>query len=370
MILTSIRLRNFRIHKDVEYKFSGNLNYIVGGNGKGKTSILESIYHLCTTKSFIAKNDNEVIRFNKNDFEIWGRFNESTEDNVRIVFNLNDSRKYYFLNKKYLSKSSEIVGKFPVVLLTPSDHAITQGVPGERRKFINSVISQANSTYLKNLLDYNRTLKQRSSLLIRMKEYRNSDMIDELDAWTIKLINTGTEIIKRRIKFIKEFNTFVKKSYSRIMDNFEKPNIEYDYLNGYKGNDIKEHFINTICEKREDELRRAANLVGPHRDDFLFTINDINLKTYGSQGQHKTFQAVLRFAEFFYLIDITSKKPLFLLYDVFGELDAARAHKISDYLKEVGQAFITLTDFGNFSFLKKDRDDNLIKLNGGNVIYA
>lgn len=369
MILTSIRLRNFRIHKDVEYKFSENLNYIVGGNGKGKTSILESIYYLCTTKSFFAKNDNEVISFNRNDFEIWGRFNGSTEDNVRIVFNLNDSRKYYFLNKKYLSKSSEIVGKFPVVLLTPSDHSITQGVPGERRKFVNSVISQASSTYLKNLLDYNRTLKQRSSLLIRIKEYRNSDMIDDLDAWTIKLINTGTEIIKRRIKFIKVFNAFVKESYSRIMDNLEKPNIEYYYLNGYKGNDIKEHFIKTINERREDELRRVANLVGPHKDDFLFTINDVNLKTYGSQGQHKTYQAVLRFAEFFYLKDITYKTPLFLLDDVFGELDAARAHKISDYLQEIGQAFITLTDFSNLSFLKRKGNDKILKLNNKAINY-
>lgn len=370
MILTSIRLRNFRIHKNVEYKFSKNLNYIVGDNGKGKTSILESIYYLCTTKSFIAKNDNEVIRFNNNDFEIWGRFNESTEDNVRIIFNLNDSKKYYFLNKKYLSKSSEIVGKFPVVLLTPSDHSITQGVPGERRKFFNSVISQASSTYLKSLLDYNRTLKQRSSLLMRMKEYRNSDMIDELNAWTIKLVNTGTEIIKRRVKFIKEFNTFVKESYSRIMDNLENPNIEYFYLNGYKGNDIKEYFTNAINERREDELRRVANLVGPHRDDFLFTINNVNLKMYGSQGQHKTYQAVLRFAEFFYLKNTTSKTPIFLLDDVFGELDPARAHKISDYLQEIGQAFVTLTDFGKLSFLKKKDTDKIFKLNNEAINYA
>jgi len=154
------------------------------------------------------------------------------------------------------------------------------------------------------------------------------------------------------------------------MNEEEQPGIDYYYLNGFKDLKVKEHFIKLLREKKDDELRRAANLVGPHRDDFIFTINDINLKTYGSQGQHKTYQAVLRFAEFFYLKDITSKTPLFLLDDVFGELDAARAHKISDYLKEVGQAFITLTDFGNFSFLKKDRDDNLIKLNSGKVVYA
>ena len=110
--------------------------------------------------------------------------------------------------------------------------------------------------------------------------------------------------------------------------------------------------------------------MGPHKDDFIFNINNINLKTYGSQGQHKTFQAVLRFAEFFYLKDITSITPMFLLDDVFGELDANRANKISDYLQEVGQAFVTLTDFGNFTFLKKDDTDKVFKLNNGEVVYA
>ncbi len=370
MILASIKLKNFRIHENVELKFAGNLNYIVGGNGQGKTSILESIYYLCTTKSFDAKADSEVVRFGKENFEIMGKFTGLTEDEVRVVYEKIEMKKFYLLNEKQLRKSSDVIGRFPVVMLTPADHSITQGIPGQRRRFVDSVISQASNTYLKNLLDYNRTLKQRSSLLGKLREYRSTEMMNEFEAWTEKLIETGTELIERRIKFIDKFRSYVSESYYRIMNEEEQPGIDYYYLNGFKDLKVKEHFIKLLREKKDDELRRAANLVGPHRDDFIFTINDINLKTYGSQGQHKTYQAVLRFAEFFYLKDITSKTPLFLLDDVFGELDAARAHKISDYLKEVGQAFITLTDFGNFSFLKKDRDDNLIKLNSGKVVYA
>jgi DNA replication and repair protein RecF len=370
MILASIKLRNFRIHENVELKFAENLNYIVGGNGQGKTTILESIYYMCTTKSFEAKSDGEVVRFGNEDFEIRGKFIDLTEDDVRVVYNKVETKKIYYLNEKQPRKSSDIIGKFPVVLLTPADHDITQGVPGQRRRFIDSVISQASNTYLKNLLDYNRTLKQRSSLLSKIKEYNSKELMNELDAWTDKLIETGTELIERRIKFIDEFEPYIRDSYFRIMNKEEQPGIDYYYLNGAKELNVKEHFTTLLKEKKEDELRRAANLVGPHKDDFLFKINDLNLKTYGSQGQHKTYQAVLRFAEFYYLRDTTSKTPIFLLDDVFGELDAARAHKISDYLKEVGQAFVTLTDFGNFSFLKKDEEDNLIKLNGGEVIYA
>ena len=369
MILTSLSLRNFRAHKDIDIEFSNNLNYIVGGNGQGKTSILESIYYLCTTKSFNAKTDIEVIRFGKEEFEIIGHFSNITEDNVRINCSLNNSKKYYFLNDKHQNKHSDIIGKFPVVLLTPADHKITQGVPAERRKFIDSVISQASSTYLKILIDYNRTLKHRSSLLNRLKEFRTEDMLVEFDAWTTKLVTTGTEIIKRRKLFFKEFNSFVRESYHRIMEQ-EQPSINYYYLAGCEEDDVEKYFMKMIDEKKEEEFRRASNLVGPHRDDIIFSINNLNLKTFGSQGQHKTFQTALKFAEFFYLKDITSKTPVFLLDDVFGELDASRAQQISEYLKDVGQTFVTITDFGNFSYLIKNENDSLINLNSGTVVYA
>ena len=343
---------------------------MVGGNGQGKTSILESIYYLCTTKSFETKADSEAVTFGEYNFEIAGDFKDITENKVRVSYLANENKKFYYLNDKQLTRSSEIIGRFPVVLLTPADHSITQGAPGDRRKFVDSVISQASSTYLQTLLEYNKTLRQRSSLLNRMREKTDRQMLRELDAWTEKLVQSGTEIINHRINFINEFYPFVVESYSRIMEENEAPGIVYSFLNNFMGGDIKERFENLLSGRRNDELRRAANLVGPHRDDFILTINNLNLKTYGSQGQHKTFQAVLRFAEFFYLKNVTGKTPIFLLDDVFGELDANRAGSISLYLKEVGQAFVTLTDFANFKFLTKEEDDKAIKLQNGTVAYA
>ncbi len=369
MILASIKLRDFRIHNDVDIGFSENLNYIVGGNGQGKTSILESIYYLCTTKSFIANSDAEVVRFGKEGFGISGKFFDKIENNALINFE-NALGKKYYLDEKILNRTSEIIGKFPVVLLTPEDHSITQGPPGQRRKFVDSVISQASNTYFRNLLDYNRTLRQRSSLLNMMKEFQSAEMMDEFDAWTGRLIETGTEIMQSRIRFINDFEEYVTASYFRIMDDREKPSISYKFLDDSDEENVKDHFTKLLADEKQNELRRAANLVGPHKDDFIFAINNIDLKTFGSQGQHKTFQTVLRFAEFFYLKDIASKTPLFLLDDVFGELDGSRANKISDYLKEVGQAFITLTDFANFTFLKKDKNDKVIKLSDGSIEYA
>ena len=370
MILNSIRLKNFRIHKNTEIEFSGKLNYIVGGNGEGKTSVLESIYYLCTTKSFSAKSDNEVLRFEENEFEIDGLITDLTKDRVKVIYSLPENKKNYIQNNKVISRYSDVIGKFPVVVLSPTDHSITQGYPSERRKFVDSVISQSSATYLGILIDYNKTLRQRSSLLSGIKEKKHEKIIAELDAWTERLVESGTKLIEHRIRFVREFNEYIKESYRFLLDQSEVPGIKYSSLNNGDSKEIKSRFISQLEEKKDEELRRATNLVGPHRDDYLFEINGINLRTYGSQGQHKTFQVVLRFAEFFYLKEITGKIPLFLLDDVFGELDTKRSVKISEYLREVGQAFITLTDFSNLSFLSMGEEDRIFNIQGGVIANA
>ena len=369
MFLTAIQLKNFRIHKDSTVKFSDNINFIVGGNGQGKTSIIEAIYYLCTTKNYKSASDSEIVNFNGSEFEVGGTFKDLTEDNIRIYFSLNENKKHYILNGKHVSRSAEVIGKFPVVLLTPDDHSLTCGYPSDRRKFVDSVISQASNVYLNTLLDYNKTLLQRTSLLNQLNERRDYSLLDELDAWNMKLVLNGTELIKYRKKFVAEFNNYVADSYQMIMDNVEVPLVEYQYLSGSNDN-IEESFNRLLQERKEEEIRRGINLVGPHRDDFVFKINGASLKTYGSQGQHKTFQVALRFAQFFYIKNMLGRLPVFLLDDVFGELDTKRAVKISEYLKHVGQAFITITDFSNFSFLKRSENDLMIKVNAGNVAYV
>lgn len=336
----------------------------------GKTTILESIYYMCTTKSSIARTDSEALNFNEDFFEISGLFRGITENTVRIYFSQNDNKKLYFKDGKQISRSADVIGKFPVVILAPADHNITQGAPSDRRKFIDSVISQASETYLFNLIEYNRILRQRSSLLNHIKETRNEKLLQELDAWTENLINKGSELIEQRQVFIKEFSGFIRESYKTLLDEHEVPGVEYYYLEGSSNTNVKEIFQALIKDRKEEELRRAANLVGPHRDDFLFTINNMNLRTFGSQGQHKTFQVVLRFAEFFYLKERTGNTPIFLLDDVFGELDTNRSERISEYLRNVGQAFITITDFANLSYLKKNAGDFHISLKEGIVNYA
>lgn len=370
MILSSINLKNFRSHKDTYLNFSDKLNFIVGGNGQGKTTVLEGIYYLCTTKGISAKTDFEAVSFNETGFELNGVFNDLSENKVRVVYSVADNKKYYFKDSKPIFRSTDIIGTFPVVILTPSDHSITQGSPQERRKFVDTIISQASENYLRTLLDYNKTLKQRSSLLYQLKDNKKPTLFDELEAWTDKLIEAGLSIINYRLNFTINFIKFVTASYKIIMGTDEIPGIRYSFLEDYEGSEIKAEFLRLIILKRDEELKRSSNLVGPHRDDFIFELNKLSLKTYGSQGQHKTFQVVLRFAQFFYLKEIMGIVPLFLLDDIFGELDAIRSQRLSEYLRELGQIFITMTDFTNLSFIKRYEKDRHINLRSGQVVYG
>ena len=243
-------------------------------------------------------------------------------------------------------------------------------LPSERRKFVDSVISQASHTYLEILLDYNKTLKQRSSLLAQIRESGNKELLKQLDVWTETMVKHGVELVKHRLKFVREFNSYVINAYKEIMNNEEKPFIDYGFLGSNAEEDIEKIFFEELQKLKEVEIIRAKNLVGPHRDDFVFYIDDIELRKFGSQGQHKTFQIALRFGQFFYMKDKLSRKPIFLMDDIFGELDTSRAYRISKYLKQIGQAFITMTDFSRLEEIERDEEDLMVKVTEGSTAYA
>src|SRR5690606_36595830 len=184
-----------------------------------------------------------------------------TENNSRVYYSLDQNKRYYFKDEKPVTRAADIIGKFPVVLLSPLDHSITQGSPGDRRKFVDSVISQSSETYLNNLLDYNKILKQRSSLLNQLRETRNKMFTEELNAWSSVLSQTGSYLIRQRKKFTQDFIEYINRSYEQIMGSEEKPLIEYSFLNGYKDDDIEEEFKKQLNEKRDEEIIRGMNLI-------------------------------------------------------------------------------------------------------------
>ncbi|MBM4172363.1 MAG: DNA replication and repair protein RecF [Ignavibacteria bacterium] len=370
MVLKQVELSNFRLHRSTSLSFSDKLNLIIGGNGQGKTSILEAIYYLCTTKNLNLASEKDVVTFGEQFFEVAGSFSDISNNKTRIFFDNILNKKNFFLDDKQVFRSADIYGKFPIVILIQSDHAITLGAPSERRRFVDSVLSQASHSYLEILLEYNKTLRQRASLLSLLKETNDKNLYSQLDAWTETLIENGSEIIKQRVNFVNEFNVYMDQTYDKVIDKLEVPRIVYNTLCDMDEENTKQKFNDAIASAREEEKRKCTNLVGPHRDDFIFHINELELKRFGSQGQHKTFQVVLRFAQFFYIKDKLGKTPIFLMDDVFGELDFFRAEKISEYLSEVGQTFITTTDFTRMEELNLIKENRIIKVEHGKTSYA
>lgn len=363
MIIENLELENFRLHRKTKINFSDKLNFIIGSNGQGKTTILESVYFLCTTKSFNQSTDRDCVTFDCDYFNINGKFFDLTKDSVRLFFSTETKKKSVFLNDKQIYSSASLIGKFPVVTLLQTDYIITKGSPADRRKFIDIIVSQASNTYLKILIDYNKTLKNKSALLHKIKETGNKSLINQLDVWNESLVKYGSEIIRHRIKFLEEFNLYMEFAYSKITGIIEKPEIVYSGITGFV-DEIDKIFTIELNRRKNEEIARCSNLIGPHRDDFIFFIDSLELKKYGSQGQHKTFQISLKFAQFDYLFDKIGIKPVFLLDDVFGELDKLRAGKISEIIKLFGQAFITMTDFTNYEQIL-DKNDKLFKVNNG-----
>ncbi len=371
MIITELALKNFKIHQNSRLQFSDRINYIVGGNGQGKTTILEAIYFCCTTKNYKSNSDSEFINFGGDSYGITGKFFGATGHTIEINYLKTESRRKYLKDMKSPGKLSEVIGKFPVVLLTPEDHSITQGYAAERRKFVDSVISQASELYLTTLLDYNRLIKQRNSLLTQIKETGNPALVSQLQAWNDSLISLGSQLIEYRLQFVKEFIPSIKHAYKQILKDKEIPAIEYFPFDEQSPNSLQEiHqlFKAKLESVKQQEMRRGVTLIGPHRDDFVFSINGNNLKKFGSQGQHKTFQVALRFAQYFYMKEKLGVPAIFLLDDVFGELDTERSVSISNVLKSIGQAFITLTDFSHFDFIGVEEHDKVFNVTSGEVL--
>ncbi len=367
MTINEIELINFRLHKQTQLSFSESINFIVGGNGQGKTSVLEAIYYLATTKNMLQSSESDAVNFASTSFKIAGKIKGLINNSAVLYYDKTSNKKNYLLDGKQINKSADIIGKFPIVTITPGDHAITQGSPAERRRFIDSVISQTSGAYLNILLDYNKTLKQRSSLLNQISITGNRSLLSELEVWSENLVNLGTEIIKHRFLFAERFTEYIISTYEKLLGEKEIPNVEYLTYGGFNYNNIKQEFTNLLNERHNDELRRCANLVGPHRDDFLFKINNLELKKFGSQGQHKTFQVALKFGQFFYIKDLLNTTPVFLMDDVFGELDTFRSESISRYLTNIGQSFITATDFSNIEKLDSGLNSEIFTINNGSL---
>ncbi|MFN3345327.1 MAG: DNA replication/repair protein RecF [Chloroherpetonaceae bacterium] len=358
MKLLTIHIQNFRRHADAKLPLGDGVNILYGRNGAGKTNFLEAIHYAALTKSFLNASDSECLKFGATHFEIdavWQN-DRDIEASVRVYFS-NEEGKTVFVNRSPLESFSKIVGEFPCVSLSPFDIALVQGAPQERRRFLDSSISQTNKAYLEDLLAYRRLLNQRNKLLSEMKLARNATQHELLAVWTESFASLVASIMFRRLKFVSEFSEVLKKAY-RLFHSFdETPTLQYDSDVKLGEQATREEILSEVRVKlarlEDEEIRRGVTLLGAHRDDLSFYINDISVKKFASQGQQKTFVICLKLAQHFYIQSILNEKPIFLLDDVFSELDRSRADDLIELLKPMGQSVITTTEKKQFDGIRQ-----------------
>lgn len=339
MLLKSLELKNFRNYESLNMEFDENTNILYGDNAQGKTNILESIYMSATTRSHRSNIDKEMIKFNQSESHIRVKILKHGL-NYKIDMHLKKNQpKGIAINGVPIKKAGDLFGILNIVFFSPEDLNIIKDGPSMRRKFINMELCQLNKIYFQSLANYNKILKQRNFLLKDIP-YNNS-LRDTLDIWDIQLVEHGKNIIKERKKFIDKINKIVKEIHSNLSGNSEElevlyePNVEYY------------DFEELMMKNKENDIYRKTTGIGPHKDDIIFKIGDVDIRKYGSQGQKRTSALSLKLAEIELVKEVINDTPVLLLDDVLSELDSNRQNYLLNSIHDI-QTVISCTGLDEF----------------------
>ncbi len=346
MILETISLTDFRNHAGSEMRCIAGRNVLTGQNGQGKTNVLEGVAYLCLGRSFVSAKDPLVQRVSSGGFRVAGLFRSDggVHQSVEAIFRGDSGERTLRVGGGEIARRSDLIGMFPVVILSPEFGGITAGGPSERRTFVDMVLSQVGRGYLEDTLEYRKALRQRNRLLTEARLNRATDEAS-LRAWGTIIVERGSRIMRRRAEFVRAFEPYVADAVGNVSDEREEPSLRYSpCVRWSEGVDTETEFWRTLDEGRREEIRMGSTLAGPHRDEIDLFINGMPVREYASQGQQKTLLVALKLAESKYLKDQRGETPLLLLDDVFGELDRERNRRVLGLLEGAGQTFITVSD--------------------------
>ncbi len=348
--LKHLTLINYRNHASTELEFTSPVNVLVGGNGEGKTNILEAIYYLATGRSHRNSRDADILNWNADYFSVRGEIERRPGMAHFDVYYTRKGQKRIRINRKEIKKLSELVGQFGVVMFSPENLQIVQGSPQERRKYLDFAASQSNGQYFFYLQQYHQVLTQRNQLLKAIQE--GKDKGESLPVWNQQLIDAGVEVIIRRRQYAEKLKTIIAPIHERLSDGSESLEVKYVGTLSSSEHDspdtIRGIFNEKICRLEKAERIRGYTLVGPHRDDLLISANQIDLRFYGSQGQQRTAALSLKLAEVEIVKDGMGECPVLLLDDVMSELDDFRRKQLLSIMDGTFQTFISSTNLNPF----------------------
>ena len=356
MKINNITLKHFRNYEDASINFEPGINFIVGNNAQGKTNLIESLYFCAMGKSFKNIKEKLIIKFGNDSASINLNYETLAGKKTIDMFLSTETKKTVKINRIPIRKLTDLIGSLNVVLFTPDELKLVKEVPEDRRKFLDVSISQYDKSYMFDLIKYEQILKQRNCVL---KSFLSNDTKKEqLKIWTTQLIDVSEKIIKKRIIFINKLNKVAKIIHKNIKNN---ENLDICYSFNVEIDNIKNILTELFNKNIDKELEMQHTLIGPHRDDIIFKLNDKDCRFFCSQGQQRSIALSLKLALMEIIFEYTKEYPVLLLDDVLSELDEDRQTKLIKITSKY-QTIISTT-----SLLPIFRDYSAIFITNGKI---
>ena len=360
MRLKKLLLINFKNLPQAEITLADGINCFVGDNGAGKTNILDAVHYLSMSKSAFTMTDGQSVHHGEEFFVTEGSY--LTDTGAMELVNCSFSRKggkVLKRNGKEYERIADHVGGFPVVISSPRDTELIMDAAEERRRYLNSFISQLDRAYLVSMMRYNTVLAERNKFL------KSSSDEAMLQIYDMQLAEHGTRVYERRKEIIERMQPMVAEYYSTLSEDREQ--VEMEYRSELEQMPLTE----VLLRNRERDIVNQFTTAGVHRDDIIFRIGGYPLRKYGSQGQQKSFLIALKLAQYRLLAEATGEKPILLLDDLFDKLDLGRVEKLLALVGGDDFGQILITDCNKLrlesTLERADKEYSLFMVEGGDV---
>ena len=360
MHIKRLKLKSFRNYKNAVFEFSPRTNVIYGNNAQGKTNILEAVYLFSQGRSHRTKTDRELISFGEEFTRLSLEFSDAKRDYTADMRVTRTGRKSININHVPILKLSRLMSYLNVVMFSPEDLDLVKGSPNARRRFIDSSLSQLYPAYLSALIEYNRALAQKNSLL-KMLRGSGRDTDPTLSVWNETLAENGVKIMRARI----DFTECVGAAAAAIQSEISGEVLNISYLPSIKLGELsKEAVLEYLTVRERREIEMASSQYGVQRDDLEIAVNGREAKLFSSQGQQRTAALAMKIAQAEYIKDIKGEYPVLLLDDIMSELDINRRMYLSERIREK-QVLLTSTDT---DLIEKDTETKLFRIENGRLI--
>jgi len=342
MFLWRLELLNFRNHRRLQVEFTHRHTALLGANGAGKTNILEAVYFSGITRSFRTSNIRRLVTEGEDKLEVKAFWRSRQRGNIESRLTIEAGNRRQFLNNEEIRSAVEFFGSLPVVALVPEHLSLTQGAPANRRSFIDQLLSQQAAVYLDALKKYQRVLRIRNQLLQDFRRKSQSEAPD-LSIWDAQMVTYGRELIIRRRELCKDLSQKLGEILPILTDG---ASVSGEVL--YQPNCSEDKLYSQPQRWQQKELESGRTLWGPQRDDFVFLLDGKDLRSFGSQGQHKIMLVALKLAESRLLQERLGEAPVLLLDDLFSELDGDKVRNLGKSVPPEMQSVVTSTRAEHF----------------------